>query len=344
MSEVVAIGNRLVGAGEPTLVVAEAGSNHDCRLDRAMALIDASADADADAVKFQLFSADALYPAGSPEYQAVKSVELPREWIPDLAARANARGLLFLASAFDRRAVDCLSAIGVAAHKIASSEVTNLPLVKYIAGQRRPILISTGMCDLADVHDALEVVRSEHAVDVVLLQCTSLYPTEPHLAHLRAMETLRAAFQVPVGFSDHTVDVVVPALAVARGACVIEKHLTLSRQLSGPDHSYALEPHEFRTMVHNIRVAEAALGSPRKAMLREEAVLARRESLRASRCIEAGERLTDEALAIDRPAGGIGPRLRPAVIGLRAGTAIASREAITWDKVEIAPEPNWPKS
>jgi sialic acid synthase SpsE len=192
------------------------------------------------------------------------------------------------------------------------------------------------MCDLADVHEAVEVIRSEGNTDIVLLQCTSLYPTEPRHVHLRAMDTLRAAFQLPVGFSDHTMDVVIPAAAVARGACVIEKHLTLSRQLVGPDHGYALEPPEFRRMVEGIRATEAALGTPAKTMLPEEARFARRESIRAARDIQAGEVLTLELLVVEHPAQGLRPRYLSAVLGRRAAVAIAKGEGVTWEKLRPA--------
>jgi len=333
MKDKVRIGDRWIGVGEPTLVIAEIGSNHDRKWGQARQLIEAAAEAGADVVKFQVFEAEDLYSPGTPSYEVVKAIELPWEWIPRLVDYSAKCGLMFLASPFSREAIDCLAEVEVPAYKWASSETINLPLLKYAAAKQKPILLSTGMCDLADVHEAIEVIRSERNTDIVLLQCTSLYPTERRHVHLRVMDTLRSAFQLPVGFSDHTTDIVIPAAAVARGACVVEKHLTISRQLPGPDHGYALEPAEFKRMVDGIRVTEEALGSAVKTMLPEETRLARRSSIRAARDIEAGEVLTHDLLVIERPAGGIRPRFLGAVIGQRLRERVSKGEAITWEKI-----------
>lgn len=333
MRKAVTIGSRAIGAGSPVLIIAEAGSNHDQRWEQALQLIEAAAAAGADAVKFQLYVTGDLYPPESPMYAAVKATELPRAWVPKLSDMAARRGLMFLASPFNQEAVDCLEAVGVPAYKMASSEIVNLPLLKHVAAKRKPMLLSTGMCDLADVHEALEVIRSEGNEEVILLQCTSLYPTPPEQVHLRALHTLQAAFHVPVGFSDHTSDLVIPAAAVALGACVIEKHLTINRHLPGPDHHYALDPGEFKRMVEGIRATEASLGLPVKRMLPEEAKAARRLSIRAARDITPGETLTDELIVLERPAQGIRPRLLGAILGRRARTPITKGAAITWDCV-----------
>ena len=335
MKDRVQVGDhRWIGPGNPTFVIAEVGSNHNQKLDQAKQLIQATADAGADAVKFQLFLADILYPGGGEIHAAFRAVELSREWVPELADYSKKCGLFFLASAFDPGAVDCLEAVGSPAHKVASSETTNLPLLKYMASKQKPILVSTGMCDLADIFEAVEVIHSEGNTDIALFQCTTLYPTEPRHSHLRAMDTLRSAFQVPVGLSDHTLDIVVPVAAVARGACMIEKTLTLGRDLPGPDHGYSLEPSEFKRMVEAIRITEEALGSPVKTMLPEEAQVARRDSIRAARDIQPGELLTEDMLTLQRPAlGGIRPRTMAAVLGRRARQTIAQGVAIKWDMI-----------
>jgi N-acetylneuraminate synthase/N,N'-diacetyllegionaminate synthase len=227
----------------------------------------------------------------------------------------------------------------VPAHKVASSETVNLPLVASMAVTGKPLFISTGMCDLADVAEALEVVRAQAGGPVILLQCTSLYPTEPRHVHLRAMDTLRASFNVPVGLSEHTRDVAIAAAAVARGACVVEKHLTLDRSLPGPDHAYALEPAEFGQMVAHIRAVEAALGSPEKRMLPEEAVVARRDSLRAARDLRPGQVLAREDLTVERPGDGIRPRYLGAVIGRRLRILVPKGGAITWAALTELPQP-----
>ncbi len=313
--------------------MAEAGSNHDGKWEQATQLVEAASEAGADAIKFQVYAAEDLYPPGTPAFDALKSSELPREWIPKLAEFSEGLGLMFLASAFSEEAVDHLAAVDVPAYKWASSETVNLPLLKYAASKHKPIILSTGMCDLADVHEAVEVIRSEGNEEIVLLQCTSVYPTDPQHVHLRAMDTLRSAFHLPVGFSDHTTDIVIPAAAVARGACVVEKTLTTNRALLGPDHAYALEPADFASMVDGIRTTEMALGSPEKTLLPQEAELARRSSIRAARDIEAGEVITRDLVVMEPPAQGIRPRLLAAILGRRARERISEGEAITWDEI-----------
>jgi N-acetylneuraminate synthase/N,N'-diacetyllegionaminate synthase len=335
MTGKVQVGDKWVGEGERTFIVAEVGSNHDQKLAQAKQLIEATAATGADAVKFQFFSADSLYPPGSESNAVVKQFELPPEWLPDLAAYSKACGLIFFASPFFFEAVDALAEVDVAAYKVASSETTNLPLLKRIAAKGRPVLLSTGLCDLSDVHEAIEAIHSEGNTEIVLYQCTSRYPTEPQYSNLRVMDTLRTAFQVPVGLSDHTLGFVVPVAAVARGACSVEKTFTLSNSLPGPDHSYALEPSEFKKMVEAIRTTEEALGSPIKTMLPEEAeVDTRRDCIRAVRDIEAGEVISNELLTVARPAhGGIRPRYISAILGRKARVSISKGEPIAWENI-----------
>lgn len=333
MSQSIKIGRRSVGHGQPTFVIAEIGSNHDRDISQAMRLIDVAADAGADAAKFQLYTANDLYPTPGPIHDAVKATELPVDWVPRLAAHASGLGLEFLASVFSLSAVDVMAEVRTPAYKIASSDAVNLPLLKYAASKRVPMIVSTGMCDLADITDAIEVIRGEGNEEIVLLQCTALYPTPPKLVNLRAMDTMRDAFRIPVGFSDHTLDTTIPVAAVARGACMIEKHLTPDRSKPGPDHSYALEPAEFKRMVAEIRAVEASFGEATKAILPEEAVLARRASVRAARDIQRGEELTAEAVVVERRAGGVAPRLLAAVIGQRASARIEKGAPITWEVI-----------
>lgn len=276
MKENIRIGNRLVGEGQPTFIIAEVGSNHNRDLVQAKKLIDVASESGADAVKFQLFKADVLYKRHDPMFKVMKENEVPREWVKELSKYANDRGIMFLASPFDREAVDLLQEIESPAIKLASSEAVNLSLLRYAASKKRPILISTGMCDLADVYEAVETISSMGNDDIILLQCTSLYPTESKDVNLRVMDMLRETFQFPVGYSDHTLGYFMPAIAVARGACLVEKHFTLSRKLKGPDHSYALEPDELMQMVKAIREVEQSLGSAVKSILPEEKKVARR--------------------------------------------------------------------
>lgn len=334
MKDSVRIRDRWVGHGQPVFIVAEAGSNHNRDWDHTRRLIEIAAEANVDAVKFQVFTAETLYPEPGPIHEAIKAAELPLDWIPRIADYAKDCGLIFLASPFLPSGVDALEQVNVAAYKVASSETTNLPLLKYIASKGKPLLVSTGMCDLADIHEAMEVIRSEDNNEIVLLQCTSLYPTEPKHVHLKALGLLREAFQSPVGFSDHTLHFATPAAAVALGACVVEKHFTSNRQLDGPDHAYALEPEDLKLMVSIIRSTEQALGHAMKILLPEEAEVARRESVRAAKDIQAGEILTSDLVNVKRPVlGGIPPRYISAVLGNQVKSPLKEGDPITWQDI-----------
>jgi N-acetylneuraminate synthase/N,N'-diacetyllegionaminate synthase len=208
-----------------------------------------------------------------------------------------------------------------------------LPFLRFVASKGKPLLISTGMCDLADVHEAVEVVRAAKNNDIVLLQCTGLYPTPAKNVNLNVMRTLRTAFNSPVGFSDHTLGLEIPFAAVAMGARVIEKHFTLSRKLKGPDHSYALEPSELKSLVKGIRDIERAFGSSDKEILVEEKKYARRESLYAAVDIAKGEKITSDKLISQRPALGIRPRYLKAIVERRAKTTIKKGQGLTWEMI-----------
>jgi len=328
------INGRRIGSGNPTYIIAEVGSNHDRKLGQARELIDIASDSGADAVKFQIFSAEKLYSEKTPQFAVVKDNELPREWVGELAEYAKKRGIIFLATPFDKEAVERLYEIGVPAYKWASPEIMDLPLLKYAAAKKKPMLISTGMCDLADIQEAVDMVYSTGNEDIILLHCTSLYPTKPHHANLRMMDTMRDAFHLPVGLSDHTLGFIITEAAVARGACVIEKHLTLSRKLKGPDHPYALEPDELKQMVRAIREVEQSLGSPIKKLISgaEDPAL-NSKSITAKNDIPKGTRIIEDMITIKRSAYGIKPKFLDVVIGREAKRDIEKDEAITWEMV-----------
>jgi len=332
-----------VGRGEPVFVVADAGSNHNRDLAQAKLLVDVAAEAGVDAVKFQSYSADTLYSRltpcfpgeTEPPFEVVSRFELPREWQAELASYAASRGLIFLSTPFDYSAVDELDAIGVPAFKWASSEITDLPLLKYAAAKGKPILLSTGMATLADVQEAVDAIRSTGNNAIVLLHCVSLYPTPIDQVNLRMMDTLREAFHLPVGFSDHTLGLTASIAAVARGACVIEKHFTLDRRLEGPDHKFALEPHELKSLVKAIREVEACLGRPEKRPTpgEEAKLLLSRRSVIAAVDIPKGTTITREMLIIKRPGYGIPPKFVDVVVGRQARVDIPADTPITWDMI-----------
>ena len=267
------VAGRQVGDGAPAYVIAEAGANHNRDLTMAKQLIDVAAEAGADAVKFQTYTGKDLYSSKTPRFEyldderspqeLLDAIALPREWQPELAEHAQHRGIVFFSSPFDREAVDGLVEVGVPALKIASFELVDLPLISYAAQTGIPLILSTGMATYGEIEDALGAAAQTGNDQVALLRCASVYPAEPEIMNLRAMATMRDAFGVPVGLSDHTRGIAVAAAAAALGAELVEKHFTLSRELDGPDHPFAVEPEELEAMVTGIREAEAALGTGR---------------------------------------------------------------------------------
>ena len=338
----VTIGGHEVGDGARCFVVAEAGVNHDGDPRIAHALIDAAADGGVDAVKFQAFRAEDLAAAGaaSAPYQRetgaatqrelLRGLELDAEAFAALARHAEERGLVFLASAFDEANVQLLDRIGVAAFKVASPDVANPLLLESVGARGRPVILSTGTADLAEVEAALGTLRAAGADDLVVLHCTSAYPAPAAEANLRAITTMRDAFGIPVGFSDHTEGDEVALAAVALGAAALEKHFTLDRSLPGPDHRASLEPAELATLVARIRRVESALGDGVKAPTaaeHENTTLVRR-SLAAAADLAAGTVLTREALTALRPGTGI-PAARVAdVVGRKLRRPVARHELL----------------
>jgi sialic acid synthase SpsE len=302
------IGKFSIGEGNPCFIIAEAGSNHNRDFENAKKLIDVAVDAGADAVKFQIFSAEAIYSKKTPMatylkkeklaadneslWDVIKRIEIPRQWTPDLMAYCRSKGIMFLSTPFDLTAVDELEAAGVEAYKVASFEITHLPMLRRISATGKPIILSTGMASLEDIEVAMAAVKSGGKSEVALLHCAIAYPPEFENINLRAMDTMKQAFQVPVGFSDHTMGHITDVAAVARGACIIEKHFTLSRRQEGPDHPFSLEPHELKEMITAIRQTEKILGSPIKKHTEAEQELYRiaRRSLVAARDIAPGTR------------------------------------------------------
>jgi sialic acid synthase SpsE len=343
----VKLGPHEIGPGLPCYVIAEAGANHDRDLDVARRLIDVAADAGADAVKFQTYSGRTLYSTKTPRFEylgelgakpaheLLDDVALPREWQPILAAHCRDTGIEFLSSPFDRAAVDELDALDVAAFKIASFELIDLPFVEYTASKGRPLILSTGMASLGEIEDAVAVAHRSGAAEVCLLQCASLYPAPPHIMNLRTIPTMAAAFGVPVGLSDHTRGIHVATAAIALGARLLEKHFTLDRNRSGPDHPFAIEPHELKALVTQVRDVEAALGDGIKAgpsdEERVEMYSKARRSVVAACAIPFGTRITREMLTVKRPGHGIAPKLIDALVGRTAAVDIDDDDVLTWD-------------
>lgn len=347
MDTTVKIGRNPVGSGHPCYVIAEAGANHNRDFDTARRLIDVAAAAGADAVKFQTYTGRDLYSTKTPRFeylgelaavpihQLLDDLALPREWQPLLAAHAREQDIEFLSSPFDRDAVDSLDALDVAAFKIASFEIVDVGLLAYVASKGRPVILSTGMATLGEIEDALAALAPVADVGICLLQCASLYPAPPSIMNLRAMDTMRAAFGVPVGLSDHTRGIHVASAAVAMGASLVEKHFTLDRSLPGPDHPFAIEPTELSEMVHHIRDVEAARGDGHKrgpsAEESAEMYTKARRSLVAACDIPKGTRLRAEMLTVKRPGFGIAPKLLDTIVGRVVTVDVEADEIIVWD-------------
>jgi N,N'-diacetyllegionaminate synthase len=334
--EKVVIANRPVGEGEPVFIIAEIGSNHDGKLEQARQLISQAKECGADAVKFQSFTAAKLVsPKYEKVYQAVQKVELPLEWHSELAAYSASQGIIFMSTPFDEGSASLLNKLGVPAFKIASYDVTNHPLLRHVAGFKKPLILSTGMATLSEVEEAVKAIRSTGNNDIILLHCISNYPPRPEDINLKAIVTMQKTFQLPVGFSDHSPGILASLGAVALGACVIEKHITIDKTLPGPDHPHALEVDEFREMVRQIRNLELALGDGVKAPV--EAEMPEREWRRgiyAATSIPKGTKITLEMLKIVRPCiDAFEPTDIDSVVGSVAKKNIAANEPINGENV-----------
>ena len=339
------IGPHKIGAGSPTFVIAEVGSNHNGDFNRARQLIDEAAEAGVDAVKFQTFRAKELYSKHTPgfsylehtnTYDLIQSLEIDRSWHAPLKEYCEKVGLVFLSSPFDANAVEELAALQVDAFKIASFELPDTDLISCAAKTGSPIILSTGMANWADIQAAVEACREQNNQQVILLQCTSLYPAPANLTNLRAMKTMQAVFGTEVGYSDHTEGDHVVLAAVAVGASVIEKHFTLDRGLDGPDHHFAIEPAELKEMMRRIRDVEAAFGDGRKEGPRpeeREMYDKGRRSLHARIPIARGQVVTAEMLTVKRPGLGLSPSSRKFVIGRVAKVDIEEDQWLTWEMI-----------
>lgn len=337
------IGSRQIGDRQPCFVIAEIGSNHNQDYDLALRMIDAAVKSGVDAVKFQTFRASNHYSKKSPSFgylndtnthELIKSLELDRSWQAKLKNHAEECGVIFFSSPCDSDAISSLSKLDVPAYKVASFDLTDDILIAEMASIGKPLILSTGMATWMDIQFAVDAARRVGNEQIVLLQCTSLYPAPAHLSNLNAMASMRTAFGTLVGYSDHTMGEHIALAAVAMGACVIEKHFTLDRTLPGPDHAFAIEPQEMADLMQKIREIEAASGDGIKNGPRqEEFEMAEkgRRSLHAHVPIIAGQVISADMLVAKRPGLGIPPFLRGQVVGRTARCNIEADDWITWD-------------
>jgi N-acetylneuraminate synthase len=341
------IDGRLIEAGRPTYIIAELSANHNQSFDRAVELVRAAKRCGADAVKLQTYTPDTItIDADGPEfmnsgdslwagkrlYDLYGEAYTPWEWQPKLKALADEVRIDLFSTPFDPTAVDFLERMDVPAYKVASFELVDLPLIERIARTGKPMIISTGMATLAEISDAVATVRRAGDAGLALLKCTSAYPAPPEEMNLRTIPHLAEAFSVAVGLSDHTLGIAVPIAAVALGACIIEKHFTLSRAEPGPDSAFSLEPHEFRAMVDGVRTAEKALGRVHYGLSgRDEACRAFRRSLYVVKDVRAGEPFTEQNVRSIRPGRGLPPKCLPDVLGRRAPRDLKKGTPLAWD-------------
>ncbi len=344
------VGPFTIGAQNPVFIIAEAGVNHNGDIAMAKRLIDAAKAAGADAVKFQTFKAENLNTRTAPKstyhvettgakgswFDLLKTQELDAKAHRILIDHCRKKGILFLSTPYDEESADLLDKLGVAAFKVASTDANNIPLLVHLAKTKKPVLLSTAMCTLAEVKESVQALAKAGCKELVLYHCTANYPTKLEDCNLRAMMTLAEEFGVPVGYSDHIPDEYVPVAAVAMGAVSYEKHFTLDKDLPGPDHRASLEPKELANMVSLIRQTEKLLGSAEKRPLacETENRIKLRKSVVARTDLKKGERLTLTNLCVKRPAKGLAPKYFAGMLGRRVKRDMVADEFILLKDLE----------
>lgn len=348
----ITVKGKKIGPGEPCFIIAEAGSNHNGSMELAKRLIDVAAESGADAVKFQRFNTEELVHKNAPkaiyqkettgeeqnQYEMLKALEISEENFLELKTYAEQKGLIFFVSIFDHASIKSADRMDMPIIKIGSGDTNNLPMIRECARTGRVIMISTGMSDMAEIQEAVDTMKEEGNEKLILFQCTSAYPCPNDQVHLRAMKTIADAFPYPVGYSDHTTSLVIPAASVAMGATVYEKHYTLDKNLPGPDHSMSANPEELKLLIQNIREVEAALGSAekKKHALEQDIIDVARKSMHAKVNIPAGTIVDESHIYSTRPSkGGIPPNKIHLIIGRKASRDIKQDEQIRGDMLNV---------
>lgn len=343
------INGHRIGGGHPVYIIAEMSANHNHDFQQAVKILEEAKKAGADAIKLQTYTADTLTIDcsnkyfkikgsawdGENLYQLYQKAYTPWEWQPKLKLIADDLGIDFFSSPFDHSAVEFLKKMDAPAYKVASFEIVDLPLIKQIAQTGKPIIISTGMASLSEIEEAVQTARNASVSQIALLKCTSAYPAPPEDMNLKTIPHLSEAFQLPVGLSDHTLKTAVSVSAVSVGACIIEKHLTLSRAFSGPDSSFSLEPHEFKSMVDDIRMIEKTLGTVHYGVesdIENQSKMFRR-SLFVVQDIKKGDFFSSGNIRSIRPADGLHPRYLDTVSGSRANQDISFGTPLKWEMI-----------
>ncbi len=323
-----------VGQDHPTFIIAEIGLNHNGEVGIAKDMIKKAKECGADAVKFQMFNAEELCSKESDYFDTFDTLQLSEEEWHEIKEFAEEEDILFTSSVFDKESTDLLDKLGSPMFKIASGDITHIPLLNHISKKQKPVVMSTGMSNISEVEEAVETFYSNGNEKVSLLHCVSNYPASLDNLNLSVINTLKNAFDIPVGFSDHTLDIIAPVTAVSLGADIIEKHFTLDRDMDGPDHELSLPPDMFSEMVDKIREIEKGIGNGvKRPMEDEETIKNIRRSLTTRRIIEKGEEIKEEAVKITRPENGIKPKFYSKVIGRKTKNQIQEDEPIKWDYI-----------
>ena len=350
MESEIRIYNRIIGEGRPVFIIAEAGVNHNGDIELAKKLIEVAKDAGADAVKFQTFKTEEIIIPDAPKstyhfettgltgtwFDLLKTQELDREAHKILIGHCKKIGIMFLSTPYDEESADMLEELGLPAFKIASTDANNIPFLQYLASRKIPLILSTAMCSLEEVRESVDAIRSSGCDDLILLHCTANYPSALEDSNLQAMLTMKKDLNVMVGYSDHNPGYINPIAAVALGAVVYERHLTLDKGLYGPDHRSSLEPYELKNMVNDIRRTEAALGSPEKRPLdsEKENRVKLRKSVVARIDISPNTILTRDMLATKRPGTGLAPVFLDSLIGEKAVTFLQKDSLVKMENLK----------
>ncbi|UCH49816.1 MAG: N-acetylneuraminate synthase family protein [Betaproteobacteria bacterium] len=349
-AEAVRIGNCRIGESEPAWIIAEAGVNHNGDLKLALELVHAAKECGADCVKFQTFRSERIVTTASPkaayqlettsasesQYDMLKRLELDETAFGRIAEECGRAGITFLSTPYSAQDVDLLESIHAPAYKIASALAVEPLLLEKVASTAKPVLLSTGMCTMQEVRGAVQTLRNGSCRELIIFQCTTDYPSKLEEANLRVIAALRDEFRVPVGYSDHTVGLTAATAAVALGACAIERHFTLDRNMPGPDHLASSDPEEMRLLVQSVRNVEAALGSPTKSLTARETEnkVNMRRGIVAARPLRKGCRLVVNDLAFKRPLRSIPPERYNEVVGCSLKRDLDPDEPISWDDLQ----------
>ena len=347
-NKAIQIGNRLIGIGHPTYLIAEIGANFDKSIDKAKRLVDAAKEAGADCAKFQTFSTKKIVSEGGFSLMKLKGVhgswgrtvsevfkdaEFPREWHQEISDHCKSVGIDFSTSPYDKEAVDLCMKLDLPFIKIGSGEITWLEMLDYIGRTGKPLMLATGDATLSEIDEAVRTIEATGNRNLVLMQCITNYPSKIDSANVNVLKTYQSAFDILTGYSDHAPGPVVALASVVLGGCVVEKHFTLNKTDKGPDHPHSMNPEEFKLMVGYIREIERAMGSTRKKVVEEEGetVFVQRRSLYAKRFIPEGKIMENDDIDVLRPALGIPPKYIKMIIGKKARKDIEAGMPLFWD-------------